>query len=74
MMLLLAGLFMPRLSRHPEGSIIQVKTRIWLFIMSSDTYRNNSLEKLVIVRMKMTHLTPENSDTTGPAESDPWDG
>lgn len=74
MMLLLAGLFMPRLSRLPEGSIIQVKTRIWLFIMSSDTYRNNSLEKLVIVRMKMTHSTPENSDTTGPAESDPWDG
>ena len=65
---------MPRLSRHPEGSVIQVKTWIWLLIMLSDTYRNNSSEKLVIVRMKMTHSTPENSDTTDPAESDPWDG
>ena len=24
---------MPRLSRHPEGSVIQVKTQIWLLIM-----------------------------------------
>ena len=43
---------MPRLSRHPEGSVIQVKTQIWLLIMLSDTYRNNSLEKLVTMRIK----------------------
>lgn len=61
---------MPRLSRHPEGSVIQVKTQIWLLIMLSDTYRNN-FGKTGHHEDKMTHSTPENSGTTDPAESDP---